>query len=449
MGKFLLVVIAVVAGGAYFLHTRGQLEPALEQAKEGVKHVVSEASKAVSSAGAADSNNTPASSGTGTSAGGPSAATSSSRATPTQVDEAAQRLGQSKLEAAEEHFAGGRFREAVDLLDDFLKDDPQVSEALYNKLTGFRLRSFNHMVICRDFRRDQRLDGKTTLLYLVGKDEPLEVMIKRETATDIHYAGKSFGSMIKKQMVRERKDLTAEQVRERDLRRFKDKLGEAKKAGPRAYLTVVKFCVERDLREKVPYVVTKAIEDQNPEFFSELFEDKAASLFQRYLLLLERQKSGKASKRVAKLRSEVFRKILDYYPNTAVAIELRRHGAHGDVVVASSATAPEPARERELAKKIEKRITAKEKTVSSNSRARAILNEADVIYAQAMKEYRQSFPGQPNADKHLKIAYGLFVKAQEKYEAAFKIDPSDAIDTKVAKCQREIYSCQKQMKIWD
>ena len=76
-----------------------------------------------------------------------------------------------------------------------------------------------------------------------------------------------------------------------------------------------------------------------------------------------------------------------------------------------------------------------------------LVAEADKMYALAMKEYRLGFPGQPNADRHMKKAWDMFKKAQAKYESAYKIEPSSAIEDKIALCQREIYSCQKQFKM--
>ena len=75
------------------------------------------------------------------------------------------------------------------------------------------------------------------------------------------------------------------------------------------------------------------------------------------------------------------------------------------------------------------------------------LKEGDRLYALAMKEFRLSFPGQPKADSHLRPAWDGFLAAQEQYQKAYALDPKMSIEDKIAISQREIYTCQKQMKI--
>lgn len=433
-GTVLLVLLLVAGGAAAALHHLGMLGGVVEEGKKVAEDTAAKATHEFKKL--TEPSPTPVV-GTGTPTGaqaGSGAGSTPGATTPTlptgAADPRAATLAKQKLGAAGDHFAAGRFREAVDVLDGFLAGRPQVGAQLAGDLELFRGRAFDHWIVTKDFARDARLDGQTTILKMVDGRE-LEVRITSEVGGKIAYVWKGIKSEVDAKGVLKRTDLSDDERAGRDLALYESHLVEAKGGGPRAYLAVIKYCVERDLREKIPYVVETAVKER-PAFFEELFETHAALLYQRYLAF--------GQKGMDRERKEVFSRLLRDYPRTVITRELTKVGTVD--------RPPEPSAEQDqiVQKVIEEKLEPR-KTSSGDPRVREILTNADARYAEAMKEYRMGFPGQPDADKHTRAAWEVFKAAQALYEKAYELENSPAIEEKISFCQREIYSCQKQFKI--
>lgn len=436
--KLMLVVLVVIVGaGGYYLHSKGQLDDVADEAQKLAEQGAEQAKKAYDDI--AKNDKTPPKSGGSAGGSGAEAGSANGAKPPTQrgttdqpgaVDQAHVTKAGEIVKGAEEHFADGRFAEALSLIDGFLETSPALDSSSRDTLLSWRDRAFKHHVLSKDFVRDRRLDGETTILHRMDGSK-IEVRIVSEENGQIKCVWKGINATFPASSILKRETLSADKVKTRDRERFDGFLTEAKGGGPRAFLVVIKFCVERDLRDKIPYVVEVAQRERGT-FFDELFETKAAILYQRYLALTRKGRDRE--------RKEVFQKLLKFYPDTAVAQELGKLGT------ATRPPDPEPEVVAKVQREIEKKLEPKKTRVTS-SRAQPIVREADEIYALAMKEYRLGFPGQPNADRHTKKAWDMFKKAQALYEKAYAIEPSGSIEDKIALCQREIYSCQKQFKI--
>ncbi len=435
----ILILLAVIGGGVVALHKSGKVDVAEE-----VEKAASKGRKALTrikkKAGAISSSSPRGEKKSVAEVRDPEGGKKGERTTARKIDPKANEKAQTVYREAKGQFDQGQFKLARQHVDQFLRDGPRISLEAEQQLQGLRKRSFQHFVLTKDYRLDGRLHGDTTELKMID-GRTLEVRITSKDDEQIRYVWKGIRSAARVAAILSQRVIPADELQARDMAKYEAMVGQASGGGPRAFLVVIKYCVERDMRSKIRVTVEQAEQEQRKDatqskiklrgFFEELFEAKASILYQRYLAFVQ---SGETEQKQA-----LYEKIVSFYPDTTIASELSALSRAGG-------QAPELQEEKKVIARLEKKLAPKE-VKTNNASARTLLKEGDRLYALAMKEYRMSFPDQPDYYKHLRPAWDLFKKAQVKYEAAYAADSRPSIEDKIAICQREIYSCQKQMKI--
>ncbi len=437
----ILIVLAVVAGGLYALHRSGKVDVAdkmSEVARKTTKELkkLKKGASSIPSSGA-KKQGTPV--GKGPQEGGDP--TGPDKRAPSKIDPKARDRAQSVLRDADGEINQGRFKEAQEAIDGFLETKPAIGRSQTDELRAMRKQAFQHHVLTQDYRLDGRLLGETTELKMVDQ-RVMEVRITSRSDDRVDFVWKGIKSSCQPEEILSERVIPASELREKDTRIFERLRGKATDSSPRAYLVVIKFCVERNMRGKIRELTTQAEREQQKAmidrpklrlrgFFESLFEQKASILYQRYLAFVQRGRTEQ--------KQVLFEKIVKNYPDTAIARELGSLSRKGG-------DPPPVQEERKVIARLEKKLAPRQ-IKTSNASVRGYLKEGDRLYALAMKEFRLSFPGQPKADSHLRPAWNGFLAAQKQYQKAYELDPKMSIEDKIAICQREIYTCQKQMKI--